>query len=407
MRVLIADQFEEWGIDRLKKAGCEVTFEPKLEGESLQSALVRSKCEVLIVRSTKVTEPMLGSSDALGLVVRAGAGVNTIDVPAASRRSVLVANCPGKNAIAVAELTLALILALDRRVVDNTVGLRSGQWNKKEYSRARGLKGRTLGVLGLGEIGQAVVHRAKAFDMQVVGWSRSLTDETADELGIQRCTTPVEVATRCDILTVHLAATPDTRKMINKAVLAGLPPGSYVINTARAEVMDYDALAAAVREKNLRVGLDVFPDEPSGGTGEFKAAILAAGGVIYGTHHIGASTDQAQDAIAAETVRIVEEYMHTGRVLNCVNLAARSRARFVLVVRHLNRPGVLAHTLNEISQSGVNVEEMENVICEGGEAACANIKLAMPLPSEVMQRIKTGNANILGVTSHRLADAIG
>jgi len=407
MRVLIADQFESWGIERLRQAGCEVLFEPKLEADSLQSTLAASKSEVLIVRSTKVTEPMLASTDALGLVVRAGAGVNTIDVPAASRRSVLVANCPGKNAIAVAELTLAFILALDRRVVDNTVELRNGKWNKKEFSKARGLKGRTLGVVGLGEIGRAVVSRAQAFEMNVVAWSRSLTDDVADELGIQRCQSAAEVAGKCDILSVHLAATPDTKKIINTQVLNGLKPGSYVINTARSEVMDYEALAVAVREKGLRVALDVFPDEPSGGTGEFRAAILESGGVVYGTHHIGASTDQAQDAIAAETVRIVEEYLHTGRVLNCVNLAAKSRARFVLVVRHLNRPGVLAHTLNEISHAGVNVEEMENVICEGGDAACANIKLTMPLPPAVLGSIKDGNANVLGVTTHRLADSMG
>ncbi len=404
MRVLVADQFESWGIDRLAEAGCEVIFEPKLDGDALRDAVASTKCAVLIVRSTKVTEPMLAVSDVLSLVVRAGAGVNTIDVPAASHRSILVANCPGKNAVAVAELTFALILALDRRVVDNTVDLRNGKWNKKEFSKARGLKGRTLGVVGLGEIGRAVVSRAHAFEMKVEAWSRSLTDERADELNVKRHQTVGELASNCDILTIHLAAAPETKKLINADVLNRLAPGSYLINTARADVMDYASLTAAIREKSLRVGLDVFPDEPSGGTGEFRAAIVDAGGVVYGTHHVGASTDQAQDAIASETVRIVEEYLHTGRVLNCVNLAVKSRARFVLVVRHRNRPGVLAHTLNEISLAGVNVEEMENVICEGGDAACAHIKLAVPLHDDAIRRIKTGNENVLGVSIHRVTD---
>lgn len=403
MRVLIADQFEQWGVQRLRELGLEVHHEPSLEGETLQRALQATKCEVLIVRSTKVTEPILSSSDTLGLVVRAGAGVNTIDVPAASRQSILVANCPGKNAIAVAELTFALILALDRRIVDNTVDLRSNKWNKKEYSKARGLKGRTLGVVGLGEIGKAVVSRAHAFEMKVAAWSRSLTEEMARQLSVDRCATVADVASACDILTIHLAAAEATKKIIDARVLARLKPGSFVVNTARSEVLDYEALAAAIREKNLRVGLDVFPSEPSQSVAEFRTPIMESAGVIYGSHHIGASTDQAQDAIASETVRIVEEYMQTGRVLNCVNLAAKSRARFVLVVRHRNRPGVLAHTLNEISHAGVNVEEMENIICEGGEAACANIKLAAPLPAAVMERIAQGNANVLGVTSHRLA----
>ena len=404
MRVLVADQFESWGIKHLEESGCEVIFEPKLEGDQLRDAIAATKCAVLIVRSTKVTEPMLAAGDVLSLVVRAGAGVNTIDVPAASQRSILVANCPGKNAIAVAELTFALILALDRRVVENTVDLRNGKWNKKEYSKARGLKGRTLGVVGLGEIGRAVVSRAHAFEMNVAAWSRSLTDKLADELNLKRYNTVQEMASNCDILTIHLAAAPETKKLINADVLDRLAPGSYVINTARADVMDYASLASVMREKNLRVGLDVFPDEPGGGTGEFRVAIIEAGGVVYGTHHIGASTDQAQDAIASETVRIVQEYLHTGRVLNCVNLAARSRARFVFVVRHLNRPGVLAHTLNEISLAGVNVEEMENVICEGGDAACAHIKLTVPLNDDALRRIKTGNDNVLGVSIHRVAD---
>ena len=404
MRVLIADQFEAWGVEQLKDSGCEVIFEPKLEADALRDAIISTKCAVLIVRSTKVTESMLAGSDVLSLVVRAGAGVNTIDVPAASHRSILVANCPGKNAVAVAELTFALILALDRRVVDNTVDLRDGKWNKKDYSKARGLKGRTLGVVGLGEIGRAVVRRAHAFEMNVAAWSRSLTDELAEELDVRRFPSVGELAANCDILSLHLAAATDTKRLINADVLGRLAPGSYVINTARAEVMDYAALIEAVRAKNLRVGLDVFPDEPSGGDGDFRAAIMEAGGVVYGTHHIGASTDQAQDAIASETVRIVNEYLHTGRVLNCVNLAAKSRARFVLVVRHLNRPGVLAHTLNEISIAGVNVEEMENVICEGGDAACAHIKLTVPLPDDALRRIKSGNENVLGISIHRVAD---
>ncbi len=404
MRILIADEFESWGMERLREAGCEVIFDPKLNGDALLEAIATTKCAVLIVRSTKVTEPMLAAGDTLSVVVRAGAGVNTIDVSAASHHSILVANCPGKNSIAVAELTFALILALDRRVVDNTVDLRKGQWNKKEYSKARGLKGRTLGIVGLGSIGLEVVERARAFELEIAACSRSFTPQQADKLGIGYCRNPAELASRSDILTIHLAAAPETKKHINAEVLNQLAAGSYLINTARADVLDYAALATAIREKNLRVGLDVFPDEPSGGTAEFRAAIMDAGGIVYGTHHIGASTDQAQDAIASETVRIVQEYLHTGRVLNCVNLAAKSRARYVLGVRHLNRPGVLAHTLNEISLAGVNVEEMENVICEGGDAACAHIKLTVPLQEDALRRIKAGNANILGVSIHQVAE---
>lgn len=398
MKVLIADSFETEGLDELRRAGCDVVYEPKLDGDSLRDAVARTECVVLIVRGTKVTEPMLAAGSALSVVVRAGAGYNTIDVEAASRRSVLVANCPGKNAVAVAELTFGLILALDRRIADNVADLRSGKWNKKVYQQAKGLKDRTLGILGMGQIGEAVAARAKAFEMSVAAWSRSLTDERAERLGVMRCHTPADAAACSDILSIHLAAASETKGIVDAAVLGRLRPGAYVINTSRADVLDHKALSEAVAERGFRVGLDVYPDEPAGGEAEFNAAILKSGGVVYGTHHIGASTDQAQLAIAAETVRIVKEYMRTGQVANCVNINAKSRARYVVVVRHLNRPGVLAYTLNEISNAGVNVEEMQNVICAGAESACAQIKLASPLPQQAIDRIRKGNEHVIGVT---------
>jgi len=319
-------------------------------------------------------------------------------VAAAARRSIFVANCPGKNAVAVAELTFALILALDRRVVDNTIDLRNGTWNKKEYSKAPGLHGRTLGILGMGQIGQEVAQRAQAFGMNVVAWSRSLTAKIADGWDITRCASPSEVASQCDVLSIHLAAAPETKNLVNADVLGALKTGAYLINTARADVMDYAALAQAVQEKNLRVGLDVYPDEPSGGAGSFKSTIVDAGGVVYGTHHIGASTDQAQEAIAAETVRIVTTFLKTGRVENCVNLRVAPPSRDVLVLRHRNKPGVLAHALQVIRSAGINVDDMHNVIFEGGNGACAQIKLDSRPGREVLDKIRKENENVLSVS---------
>jgi D-3-phosphoglycerate dehydrogenase len=404
MKVLIADKFEARGLAALKEAGCEVTCDPDLKDDALVRAIRETACTILIVRSTRVTAEMLRASPCLALVVRAGAGYNTIDVATASRESVLVANCPGKNAVAVAELTFGLILALDRQIVDCTQDLRAGQWNKKLYSVARGLKGRTLGVVGVGQIGRAVIQRARAFEMPVVAWSRSFTEEGAAELGIKRADSPEAVAAACDILSVHLAAAPETDKLINKKVFGAMKPGSYFINTARGEVVDYAALAGAVKEKDLRVGLDVYDEEPKTATGVFAAEIMDNGGIVYGTHHIGASTEQAQQAIADEAVRIVKIYMETRHVTNCVNICGKSPARYLLLVRHRNRPGVLAHTLNAISHAGVNVEEMENVICEGAEAACASIKLDAPLGADVLSEIEEGNEHIIGVSLSPLSE---
>ena len=402
MRVLIADEFDAASVESLRASGCIVEHDAALKGDALREAIAKVNCRVLIVRGTQVTAEMLEASDALSVVVRAGAGVNAIDIAAASRRSILVANCPGRNAVAVAELTLGLILALDRRLVENVTDLREGVWNKSEYTKARGLKSRTLGIVGMGKIGQAVAARALAFEMNVVAWSRSLTDEAAALAGVERLDSPGDVASRCDILSVHLAATPETKGIISAEVLGRLKSGAYVINTARAGVMDFDALLTLMADRGIRVGLDVFPNEPSGGKGMFADKIVSAEGTVYGTHHIGASTDQAQHAIAAEAMGIIEEYQHTGRVRNCVNLRAKTSARYVVVVRHRNRPGVLAHTLNAISLAGVNVAEMENVICEGTESASAQIKLDGPLDADALATIAQGNEHVFAVTQTQI-----
>ena len=405
MKVLVADQFEQLGIAGLADAGCEVVYDPALKDETLVAALRDTRAEVLIVRSTKVTADMMDGGD-LALIVRAGAGYNTIDVAAASARGIYVSNCPGKNAIAVAELTFGLILALDRRIPDNVADLRAGRWNKKEYAKAAGLKGRTLGLLGFGKIAQEVARRAQAFGMHIVAWSRSFEsgvpvdfsayglEPAAWDSRITAVTSPAAVADAADILSVHVALAPGTRGLVDSALIGRLRPGAFVINTSRAEVLDHEALAAAVRERGLRVGLDVHPDEPTAGTAEYHHALLDLPGV-YGTHHIGASTDQAQEAIAAETVRIVRSFAETGRVPNVVNIARQSPATHMLVVRHRDRPGVLAHVFEQLSDAGINVQETENIVFEGAEAAVARINLDHAPTAEQLAAISTGNENIL------------
>jgi D-3-phosphoglycerate dehydrogenase len=397
MKVLVADKFEQSGIDGLKAAGCEVVYRADLKDDALSAAIRETAADVLVVRSTGVTGSML-ESGSLSLIVRAGAGYNTIDVAAASRRGIYVSNCPGKNAIAVAELAFALLLSLDRRVPDNVADLRAGRWNKKEYSKARGLFGLTLGLLGYGNIGQEMARRAHAFGMPIVVWSRRFVvgkaDVSAQPVPMRFAQTPQEVAERCDILSVHLALNSDTKGLVNASVFETLKPGSYFINTARGEVVDYSALEKAVREKNIRVGLDVFAHEPPGATGEFTDAIVALENV-YGTHHIGASTDQAQEAIAAETVRIIASYKNTGKVPNVVNLAKQTPATHMLVVRHRDRPGVLAHVFDHLRRGDINVQETENTIFEGAQAAVARINLDGAPSSALLQTIQQGNSDIL------------
>jgi D-3-phosphoglycerate dehydrogenase len=397
MKVLVADKFEQSGLDGLARAGCEVVYEPDLRDDTLVAAIRATAADVLVVRSTVVNAAML-ESGALSLVVRAGAGYNTIDVAAASKRGIYVSNCPGRNSIAVAELAFALILALDRRIPDNVAELRAGKWNKKEYSKARGLFGRTLALLGYGNIGQEMARRGHAFGMPIVVWSRRFAsgkESVSDaEVPMQVAASPGEAAARADVLSVHLALTPETRGLVNGAVLDRLKPGSCFINTARAEVVDQAALEKAVRERQIRAGLDVFDGEPAGATGEFAAG-LAALPNVYGTHHIGASTDQAQDAIAAETVRIVSTYKNSGKVPNVVNLSKKTPATHMLVVRHRDRPGVLAHVFEHLRGGNINVQETENVIFEGAHAAVARINLDAAPPDGLLNTIQMGNRDIL------------
>ncbi len=396
MRVLIADNFESSGRDALAALGFDVEFQPKLKEQALADAVRDLGPDVLVVRSTQVDEAILAAG-ALKLVVRAGAGFNTIDVAAASKRGIYVSNCPGKNAVAVAELAIGLMLALDRRIADNVIDLRAGKWNKAEYSKARGLFGRTLGLVGVGQIGKEMIPRAKALGMRVIAWSRSLTDATAAELDVERKAGIRGVAAQADVVSVHLALSEETRGIINTDFFAAMKSGATFINTSRGEIIDQAALVAAIKEKNLRVGLDVFASEPTASTGDFTDPI-ARERSVYGTHHIGASTEQAQEAIAAETVRIIQSFRDTGRVPNVVNLAKKTPATCMLIVRHRDRRGVLASVLEAISAARINVQEMENVIFEGAEAAVAKIHLESAPAQTVLDAMQRVNADILELT---------
>jgi len=396
VKVLIADKFEQSGLDGLKASGCEVIFEPELKDDALRDAIARTRAEILIVRGTAVTAAML-EAGALSLIVRAGAGYNTIDVAAASRHGIYVSNCPGKNAIAVAELALGLILSLDRRIPDNVAELRAGNWNKKEFSKARGIFGNTLGLIGYGNIGQEVARRALGFGLSVVVWSRRFTSGNEQpELPVKVLPTPEAVAERSDIVSVHLALSKDTRGLLGESFFGRMKQGAIFVNTARGEVVDYAALEKAVRERGIRAGLDVFPGEPAGATATFSIPLAALPGV-YGTHHIGGSTDQAQEAIAAETVRVISSYVTTGKVPNVVNLARATPATHMLVVRHRDRPGVLAHVFDQLRRVGINVQETENVIFEGAEAAVARINLDGSPSPDTLTGLRTGNDDILDV----------
>ncbi len=396
MNILLADAFAPSGVDTLASFGCNISHDSSLQGDALRIAIREHNPAVLIVRSTVVTEEMMDASEHLTVIIRAGAGYDTIDIQAASARGIYIANCPGKNAIAVAELTWGLILSCDRKIPSQCAELASGRWDKKKYSKANGLFGRTIGVVGIGGIGKEVIARAHAFGMNVVAWSRSLTTEKANELGVTCADNLLSLAAVSDVVSVHLASTSETDKIINADFFNEMKSGSIFVNTSRGKVVDEKALHEIAGRKSITVGLDVYENEPSSGEKVFTST-LAGAPFVFGTHHIGASTSQAQEAIADEVVRVVAAFTQEGRVLNCVNLNADSNAKALLCVRHKNLPGVLAHVFDELSLAHVNVEEMDNIMYSGNQAACARIQLDALPSASVIAAMKTNN-NILSIT---------
>ncbi len=374
MRVLVADKLPAASLVSLRAAGHDVTM-TLVEGATLRQTLDALAAHVLVVRSTKVDAETLKASPSLGLVVRAGAGVDNIDVNAASRMGIFVANCPGRNGHAVAELAVALMLSLDRRIPEMVQASREGWWNKAEYAKARGLSQRTLGVIGFGSIGRLVAGAALGLNMHVVAWSRSLTPQAAHAAGVTRAPSPIDAAAVSDVVTLHVAATRETRHLAGFEFFRAMKPGALLINTARGAVVDEEALEWALNNKGIRAAVDVFDDEPRYKEGPLEWPLASHAG-MYVTHHVGASTRQAQEATANETVRVIRTFAEQGFVPNCLNIARQSVASHLLTVRHRDRIGALASILDIVRGANLNVQEMENLVfASGSRTACARIRV--------------------------------
>jgi len=393
MKILLADKPSEALIGDLENAGAEVTSNPDLTADNLPEAIANAA--VLVVRSTKVTQATIEAATQLRLIIRAGAGVNTIDLDAASNHGVYVANCPGMNTDAVAELVIGLLISADRGIADATQSMRAGKWQKKRFGKAIGLKTRTMGIVGTGRIGLATAKRAKALEMKVVAWSRSLSQQKADELGVEYAATPAELAERSDAVSIHLALTPDTKGMIGKEFFRAMKPGSIFLNASRGDVVDTAALTEAISSKDLRVGLDVYEDEPTGGEADFAQTQLAA--KVSCTPHIGASTAQASEAIAAAVLDIISVFLSTGQPPNVVNVHAPTGNQVQLIVRHDNRVGVLATVFDLIQQEGISIEEVQNYVFQTNNAGSCALFLDKPPSQATIDKI-LADERVIGTT---------
>ena len=390
VKVLIADKFPEKYINQLQEIDLDVIYSPKLGEKELPEAA--ENADILVVRSTVVNADTINSSKNLDLIIRAGSGVNNIDISAANHKGIYIANCPGMNAVAVAELAFGLMISLDRRIPDNVIDFRNRKWNKAEYSKAGGLKGKTLGIIGVGNIGKEVAKRALAFGMNVYGKDISRIEGIA----IKDFSEMSQLLPLCDVVTIHLPSTPQTKGLFNKEMFSYMKSNTLLINTARPDIIDEEAMMEAIRTKNIRVALDVIKNEPEQKTGEVTSPLQSMDNV-YVTHHIGASTEQAQDAVAEETVNIIKDFMKSGVIANWVNRSKLSDSRYQLVIKHYDKPGVLASIMNIIRENDINIEEIENIIFDGGVVACCTMKLKRPVSTEMIKKMQQ-NVNIMSVS---------
>jgi D-3-phosphoglycerate dehydrogenase / 2-oxoglutarate reductase len=406
MHILFADQVPEQTLHDLQAHGHECVMDPGLGADDLAERI--AGFEVLVVRSTKVRRAVFEAADRLVLVVRAGAGTNTIDTAAAAERAVFVANVPGRNAAAVAEVTMGLLLAVDRRIADNVADARAGRWDKKAYGKADGLLGSTMGILGLGSVGLLVAERAAAFGIDVQSVAKegrsAAAVERAEELGITMCGSLEELLGSSDIISLHVPATPETKHLVDDAFLARMRKGAILLNTSRGDIVDETALLRALDQGQVRAGLDVFDGEPSSGRAQWDSP-LAKHPAVVATHHIGASTAQAQRAIAQGVTEIVDAFM-TGEVRHCVNLDPDRLGSIALSVRHLDQVGVLAHVLDALSAEHLNVQHMVNRVFRGGTAAVAFIDVEGQVPKDLLEALHT-IPGVLGISVVMLDEDAG
>jgi D-3-phosphoglycerate dehydrogenase / 2-oxoglutarate reductase len=316
---MVSDKLEEQGIELLRRAGMELDLRQGLSGASLQEAM--RAADGMIVRSaTRVSAELLAEPGKLRAIVRAGVGVDNIDVAAATRQGIVVMNTPGGNTVSTAEHTISLLLALSRHIPDADLSVKQGKWERSRLIGTQ-LAGKTIGIIGLGRIGREVARRVAAFDMKVLGYDPFLSADRAAQLGIDSVTDVEQLLSRCDYLTVHTPLTAETRDLIGARELALLRPGARVLNCARGGIINEEALGEALCSGHLAgAALDVFVQEPP----PADHPLLKLPNVVL-TPHLGAATVEAQTAVATEAALLLIEYLTRGVINFAVNVAAVDR----------------------------------------------------------------------------------
>jgi len=351
MKVLVKEKIADSGVDLLRQ-NFDVDLGLEMSDDELAEAI--GAYDAILIRSaTTMTPDLIARADNLKVIGRAGTGVDNVDIPAATRRGIVVANAPESNSVAAAEHTLALALALFRNVPQAHGALVDGRWDRAKYKGAE-LYGKTIGIVGFGRIGQLVAKRAQAFEMEVIAFDKFVSAERFRELGVQGATSLGELYEQADVVTVHVPKTPETIGLIGAEAIAAMKEGVRIVNCARGELVDLDALDAGLESGKVGgAALDVFPSEPF-----TEHPIFARRNVVV-TPHLGASTAEAQDRAGVVTAEQVTAALKGGVVTNAVNIAAvrpeemEALAPFVPLCEKLGR---LAEGLAEGSVDSVAVE---------------------------------------------------
>lgn len=386
MKILVGCNLPESALSELRSLGTEVLYEPKLTTERIERLI--PDVAVLVVCRTRVSPEVIAASKALQIIVRAGTDTANIAIAEASAAGIFVANCPHKDAIAIAELTFGLLLALDRRVVQNAVALREGVLDEPETIEALGLAGRTLGILGFGPVEQEIAKRARAFGMNLLAWSPTLTPELAAASNVEFCAWPRELARQSDVVTVYAPQQESDQMLVDAEFLQNLHAGAYIVYVGHPAAVDETALARVAKARNLGVAYDISAPQVAGSdTSRFKSRLQTLPNVI-GTHHLADRTQQAHQATADEVVRIVREFLVSGEVVNCVNLLERSPATWQLILRLKDTVGVLASIMDHVRNDGINVEEVSSRVFTGAQAGCCTIALDERPSAEALSAIR-------------------
>src|SRR6516165_4566742 len=319
-RVLVSDKLEKGGLDLLRQAGIELDERHGLTGAALEEAL--QAADGIVIRSgTQLTAELLEKPGKLRAVVRAGVGVDNIDVAAATRKGIVVMNTPGGNTVSTAEHTITLLMALARLIPAADASLHAGKWDRGKFIGTQ-LAGKTLGIVGLGRVGREVARRAAGLDMKVIGFDPFLAPDRAAQLGIEAAADLDSLLPRCDFLTVHTPLTAETTDLIGARQLTRMRKGSRVINCARGGIINEAALAEALKSGHIAgAALDVFVDEPPSA----DHPLLKLPNVEL-TPHLGASTTEAQESVALEAAQLLIDFLTRGVIQFAVNVAPVDRA---------------------------------------------------------------------------------